>query len=419
MTSLPTLEPSEADALLGELLLTPEGRADPYPRYARLREELPIFRSVLGMWVVSRYDDCMTVLRDPRFAKREDADGAPGAAVTAFTEAQFAQLTTFTPDRRPMLMLNPPDHTRLRGLVSKAFTPRTVEALRPHIVRLTDDILDTWEPTETVDVMTTLAFPLPVTVIGEMLGIPVADRASFQTLVRTVTKTLEPMVTFEEMLAADAAQAEMEAYFGALANERRKDLGDDLLSALIRAEDEGDRLTEIELLTTVILLFAAGFETTTNLIGNGLLALLTHPDQLDRLRADPAGIARSATEELVRFDSPVQLDGRSCIGSVEIAGATIGAGDDVFTLLGAANRDPRHFADPDRLDLGRDEGPPMSFGSGIHYCLGAALARAEGQVVFGRLVERFPAIALASGAQPAYRDSLTLRGLSELHVTLA
>ncbi|MBW3548283.1 MAG: cytochrome P450 [Actinobacteria bacterium] len=412
----PTIGP--ADALLFELLATPEGRADPYARYAELRERWPVHRLVLdasagtgGTWVLSRFDHCQAVLRHPRVGK----DFAAMQRRWGLTEEELAAQVRFTDDRRSMLFRDPPDHTRLRGLVSKAFTPRTVEALRPHVVRLVDDLLDEVGVGE-VEVMTALAFPLPVTVIGEMLGVPLDDRPQFQRLVRASAASLEPFVTPEALAAANAATLEMEAYFRGLVAERRMAPADDLLSHLIAAEDNGDQLTEQELLSTAILLFAAGFETTTNLIGNGLLALLRHPDQLERLRHDPA-LLPSAVEELLRYDSPVQVNGRVAGDDVDIDGHHIPAGATVLTLLGAANRDPRRFSDPERLDVGRSEGSSMSFGSGIHFCLGAALARMEGQVFFGRLLERYPTIELLDES-PAYRDSITLRGLAELPVAL-
>ena len=411
----PTIGP--ADALLFELLATPEGRADPYPRYAQLQEHWPVHKLVLdapgtsgGTWVLTRFDHCQAVLRHPGFGK----DFAAMQRRWGLSEEEMAAQQTFSSDRPSMLFRDPPDHTRLRGLVSKAFTPRTVEALRPHIVRLCDELLEPMSGE--VDVMATLAFPLPVTVIGEMLGVPRADRPQFQRLVRASAAALEPFVSPELLAAANEATLEMEDYFRHLVADRRRNLGNDLLSKLILAEDDGDQLSEAELLSTAILLFAAGFETTTNLIGNGLLALLRNPDQLQRLR-DDRGLLAPGVDELLRYDSPVQVNGRIAGEAIEMDGHTFPGGSTVLVLQGAANRDPRRFSDPDRLDVGRSEGASMSFGSGIHFCLGAALARVEGQVVFGRLLERFGHIELLDD-QPRYRDSITLRGLAELPVQL-
>ncbi len=420
MTTTAAAAPSvgPADALLFELLATPEGRADPYPRYAALREQWPVHRLVLdvpgssvGTWVLTRFDHCQAVLRHPRVGK----DFAAMQRRWGLDEHEIAAQQAFSSERPSMLFSDPPDHTRLRGLVSKAFTPRTVEALRPHIERLADEVLDTLGTGE-VDVMTSLAFPLPVSVIGEMLGVPPADRHQFQRLVRASAAALEPYVSTELLDTANEATLEMEDYFRHLVAERRKAPTDDLLSQLIAVEDGGDQLSTQELLTTAILLFAAGFETTTNLIGNGLLALLRHPGELDRLRRDPL-LLPSAVEELLRYDSPVQVNGRIAGDDIEIDGHAFPAGATLLVLQGAANRDPRRFPDPDRLDVGRSDGASMSFGTGIHFCLGAALARVEGQVVFGRLLERYSSIELLDD-NPRYRDSITLRGLAELPVRL-
>jgi cytochrome P450 len=408
----------DPDALLFELFLTPDGKADPYPRYAQLLAAAPIHDSALEMWVLSRYDDCQFALRDPRFGKDPDQI----ARRAGLPEDLLAAEKVFRGGRESLLMLNPPDHTRLRKLVSKAFTPRTVEALRPHIVRLTDDILDgvvaRFGPGQPVEVMAELAFPLPVTVIGEMLGVPAADRAQFQTLVRATTKTLEMALTAEILDEANAAFSAMEEYFRALVAERRRRPADDLVSQLIAVEEAGDQLTVDELISTAILLFAAGFETTTNLIGNGLYALLQHPDQLMRVRND-SGLIATAVDELLRWDSPVQVDGRAVFEDVVIEGHRLPAGCSVLTLIGAANRDPSHWTDPNRFDVSRDEGPPMSFGSGIHYCLGASLARVEGQVVLDRLLRRFPRWEPGFDGAPPRRDTLTLRGLQALPVAFS
>jgi len=316
-----------------------------------------------------------------------------------------------------MLFANPPEHTRLRRLVSREFTPGRVDALRPAVVAMVDGILDRMADEAQVDVMAVLAFPLPVTVIGELLGIPEADRPGFQPLVQRAVVSLEVNATDEQLEDAQLAAAEMAVYFLDLLAERRARPADDLLSALATAADADDRLTEEEVVATAILLFAAGFETTTNLIGNGLWAFLSHPDQLERLRSEP-GLVASAVEEVLRFDSPVQVNGRSALTAAHVAGEPLAADDFVICLQGAANRDPDRFPDPDRFDIGRDNGPPLSFGSGIHHCLGAALARMEGQVVFRRLVERFSRIDPLV-EQPEQRTGLTLRGLATLPVSVA
>jgi len=405
MTAVSTVEP---DALLLELIATPEGRADPYPRYAALRERAPVHRSAFGIWTLTDYDDCQLLLRHPGVGK----DFSSAMNSLGLSDADREAQDRFRNDRSNMLVTDPPDHTRLRGLVTRAFTPRTVEKLRPTVVTLVDELLDAFDGE--VEVMDALAFPLPVTVIGDMLGVPVEDRSLLRPLVRSVTAILELAVSPEALAEAAEADAELGRYFADLVADRRASPRDDLLTKLIEAEDKGDQLTEHELISTVILLFAAGFETTTHLIGNGLLALLRNPGELDRLRGDRS-LIRSGVEELLRYDSPVQIAARTTYEELPVGGQTIPSGNLVLAMLGAANRDPARFTDPDRLDVGRDEGAPMSFGGGIHFCLGAALARLEGQIVLDRLLERFRTMELVGGP-PTVRDSLTLRGLTELRV---
>ena len=408
MAAVSTVEP---DALLLELIATPEGRADPYPRYAALRERAPVHRSTFGIWTLTNYDDCQLLLRHPGVGK----DFSSAMNSLGLSDADREAQDRFRNDRSNMLVTDPPDHTRLRGLVTRAFTPRTVEKLRPRIITLVDELLDGFDG-ET-EVMNALAFPLPVTVIGDMLGVPVEDRPLLRPLVRSVSAILELAVSPEALAEAADADAKLGRYFADLVADRRAHPRDDLLTKLIEAEDQGDQLTEHELISTVILLFAAGFETTTHLIGNGLLALLRNPGELARLRADRS-LVRSAVEELLRYDSPVQIAARTTYEELPVGGQAIPAGNLVLAMLGAANRDPARFHDPERLDVGRDEGAPMSFGGGIHFCLGAALARLEGQIVLDRLLDRFGTMELVGGP-PTVRDSLTLRGLTDLRVHFA
>jgi cytochrome P450 len=407
----------DPDALLAEILLTPEGKADPYSRYAVIREHTPAYRSSIGFVVVSRFEDCQWVLRDPRFGK-----GAGNAVWEQYglTEAEWRErFSDFQQRTTSMLGLDPPDHTRLRRLVAKAFTPKTVEQLRPDILRLTAALLDTFEPGAVVDVIPELALRLPIAVISEMLGVPESYWPELQPLVRAATATLEINVSLEQLEAAAHAAREIAQCFETLIEERRRTPTDDLLSHLIHVEEAGDQLSHDELISTVILLFGAGFETTTNLIGNGLLALLDHPDQLQRVRDDRSRLG-SAVEELLRWDSPVQVDGRQAFTDMDVHGVPVAAGDEVVTLLGAANRDPRVYADPDRFDVGRGAAQLMSFGGGIHFCLGAPLARAEGRVVLDQLLDRFPVIEPAWGDdRPRYRDTIVLRGLESLPVRFA
>ncbi len=330
MTAVSTVEP---DALLLELIATPEGRADPYPRYAALRERAPVHRSAFGIWTLTNYDDCQLLLRHPGVGK----DFSSAMNSLGLSDADREAQDRFRNDRSNMLVTDPPDHTRLRGLVTRAFTPRTVEKLRPRIVTLVDELLDTFDGE--VEVMDALAFPLPVTVIGDMLGVPAEDRPLLRPLVRSVTAILELAVSPEALAEAAEADSQLGRYFADLVADRRAHPRDDLLTKLIEAEDQGDQLTEHELISTVILLFAAGFETTTHLIGNGLLALLRNPDQLARLRADRS-LVRSAVEELLRYDSPVQIAARTNYEELSLGGQSIAPGSLVLAMLGAANRDP-------------------------------------------------------------------------------
>jgi cytochrome P450 len=401
---VPTIVDShEVTTLLNELT-TMVGRADPYPRYARLREISPVVRAEDGALVLTCYADCATVTRDARFVHMPpDALAFLGFPDWADRPALQALFTS-------LLALNPPDHTRLRRLVSGAFTARRVQALRPAIERMVEDLLDGMSGE--VDFIAALAFPLPVNVIGELLGVPAPDRPQFQSLVRDWTQVLE-MMSEEVLERADPAAATIREYLAGLVAEKRRHPGTDLIDALIAAEAGGDQLTGDELLTTAGLLFAAGFETTTNLLANGLVALLDHPDQAALLRERPQ-LAQSAVEELLRFDSPVQLVARVVADPVELGGVAVDEGERVVAYLGAGNRDPQRFPDPDALRLDRPDNAPLSFGGGIHYCLGAPLARLEAQVALPALLSRFPHLAL-SGA-PQRRDSLTIKGFLRLPV---
>jgi cytochrome P450 len=318
-----------------------------------------------------------------------------------------------------MLGLDPPDHTRLRRLVAKAFTPSMVEQLKPEIQRLTDMFL---EPLEgEVDLMPALALKLPITVIGQMVGVPTADYDELMPHIKVVIRSLasfEP--NLEEFAEIYAAGNVIGDYFRDLAAEKRKHPDDGMFTDLVHAEEEGDKLTESELIASVILLFVAGYETTANLIGNGMRALLLHADQLQRVRDDRA-LVKQAVEEILRWDSPVQLTGRKClVREVEVNGHRFEEGAEVITILAAANRDPRVYDRPDEFDVGRSGPAPLSFSAGIHYCLGAALARAEGQIVFDSLFDRYSSIepAWTDEAPLRYRDNVILRGLEALPVRL-
>jgi cytochrome P450 len=386
--------------------MDPEFVADPYPTYHRLRAEDPVHHSPLGFWVLTRYEDVVAVLRDPRFAKE---------AIAAFVAARFGVAASGI--GLSMLDRDPPDHTRLRGLVSKAFTPRVVETLRPRIQQIVDRLLDRAEGTGSMDLIEDFAYPLPVIVICEMLGVPVEDRERFKEWGIDIARGLDAILLppdSEVARRSAAARSALTGYFRGLIAERRASPRADMLSALIAAEEAGDKLSEEELLATCILLLVAGHETTVNLIGNGSLALLRHPDQLRRLREDP-GLIAGAVEELLRYDGPVQRTARMPSEDVTIAGRTIAKGEMVMPFIGAADRDPSQFPDPDRLDITRTDNHHIAFGWGIHFCLGAPLARVEGRIAINTLVQRLPKLALATD-KPEYRQSLTLRGLTTLPV---
>jgi cytochrome P450 len=397
------------DGLLLQALITPEGQADPYPLFARMRAEATVSRSAMGPYVVNGYDVCQSVLRDPRLGRGVDIDDP---SVGIFGDMGTRRGEFMDMSQHNMLLADPPDHTRLRRLVSRSFTPRQVERMRPAIHALVDELLDAMGESGDVEFMSQFALPLPMAVIGELVGVPASDRAGLQPYVRAAAKGIEPVMSDEETEAAIEAVGHLAAYFGALIEERRERPRDDLLSSLVAAWENDDRLTDEEVYSTSILLFAAGFETTTNLLGNGLLALLTHPDQLADWRAHP-DIAASSVEELLRFDSPVQFNLRAALESADLAGEPLERGDRVVVLQGAANRDPARFHDPDGLDLRRADNVPLSFGWGIHHCIGAALARMEGEIAFNGLLARFPTMELLTD-EPHWRPSFTLRGLLDL-----
>ncbi|QTZ95554.1 cytochrome P450 [Streptomyces auratus] len=395
-------------------LLDPRNQADPYPLYSRWRAQAPLARLDDRLMVLTRYEDCAAVLRDGRF-------GHPEADDPRFAGRRPSLEVLVDDDGRPVrgfLGLNPPDHTRMRALVSQAFTRRRVERLAPRIEELTAELFTAMEHTQgPVDLIEGLATPLPVAVISELLGVPTEDRHRMLTWSHAVARALVPDFLLPPGAAEQEAQARREFtdYLRELVVERRRAPGDDLLSALVTVHDDGDVLTENELLATCTLLLIAGHETTVNLIGNGTLALLRHPDQLARLRSDPA-LTDNAVEELLRYDSPVQLTVRFALQDAEVAGVPVPAGSTLLLLIGAANRDPAAYEHPERLDIGRTPLRHLAFGQGIHFCLGAPLARLETQIALRMLLARAPQVRLAG--EPEWKDHITLRGLSRLPLSL-
>jgi len=389
--------------------LLPEFHANPYPFYRRLREEDPVHASPLGIWVLTRYEDAVMVLRDARFGRE---------GIAELQEARLGAARARPKNSRGMLFRDPPDHTRLRSLVSRAFTPRVVEEMRPHIQEIVDGLLDRVEGSGGMDVIEDLAYPLPVRVICEMLGVPTSDQEVFRQwsadIARSLDAALFPADSGVGTRGQEASDA-LKEYFRSLIAVRRKHPQPDLLSGLIAAEEQGDKLSEAELLSTCVLLLIAGHETTVNLIGNGFLALLKNPAELARLANDPA-LIQTGVEELLRYDGPVQRTSRMTMADVEIGGKKIAKDSVVVAAIGAANRAPAIFTDPERLDVSRKDNRHIAFGFGIHFCLGASLARIEGQVAIGTLLRRMPALKLVSDI-PQWRESSVLRGLKTLPIT--
>ncbi len=393
-------------------LASPEFKADPFPFFERLRAEEPVRRTVLAdrteLWLVTRYDDVLALLKDPRFAKD------PRAAMTPEQLRRQPWVPPmFRPLERNMLDLDPPDHTRLRALVQKAFTPRLVDALRARIESLTEELLDAAARRRDVDLIRDFALPLPVTVISEILGVPPRERGRFHRWSAAIVSLSSPRGALRAMPSAWAFLR----YLRRLFRLRRAEPSEDLTSALLQAEEGGDRLSEDELTAMVFLLLVAGHETTVNLIGNGALALIQNPDQKERLARDSSLIA-PAVEELLRFTSPVFLaTERYAREDTEICGVKIPRGALTYGVIGSANRDEALFADANRLDLGRENNRHLGFGHGIHYCLGAPLARLEAQIAIQALLARAPGLRLASPAESLrWRRGLVLRGLEALPV---
>jgi cytochrome P450 len=398
----------------------PDFRRDPLPTYRRLRDEAPVCRvdrGPLHFTVLSRHADVVAVLRDPRMSVDRPFQPKPSPADDGVDPATLHPLArALRALSRIMLFRDPPDHTRLRALVNKAFTPRMVESLRPRIQALVDDLLAKPLADGGLDVVRDFAEPLPILVIAELLGLPAEDRASLKRWSDELAVMLDGSIAMQHIgRAVQSAVAVIDYLRGHLEAKRARPAGD-LLSAMLAAQEQDEHLTDDEILGTALIVMGAGHETTTNLIGNGVLALLRSPGEHARLRAE-AGLIGTAVDELLRFDSPVQATSRLPVEDVAIAGHAFEEGREIALLLGSANHDPGVFAAPERLDLARRDNRHVSFGFGIHFCLGAGLARLEGELAIGTLVARAPRLALAADdAALDWRPGWLLRGLTSLPV---
>jgi cytochrome P450 len=379
-----------------------------YERLAILRESEPVYWSdEVRAWVLTRHEDILVALRDSRWRR----SAGEGIDVPAWSGAVPAIGSVM---RNMFLGMDPPDHTRLRGLVNRAFTPAAVAAVEGRIREIVDDLLRSLDGKPSFDLITEFAIPLPATVIAELLGIPVADLPRFKRWSNDFITVID-VTPDADWVHLEASIAEFATYARDLATERRTAPRNDLLSALV-ARHEGDSLTDEELISTVILLIAAGHETTTNLIGNGVLTLLRHPDELERLRDDPS-LAPSAVEEILRFEPPVQVTFRFPAETMTFRGKRIEPRDGAMLALAAGNRDPAVFDEPDRFDIGRSPNRHLAFGMGPHFCIGSPLARLEGRIALPSLVKRFPNLRLSPDAPaPAWRPSLAFRGLDRLEL---
>jgi cytochrome P450 len=392
---------------------------NPYPVYSLLRTIRPVLRIPLedfegpGAWLLTRYQDVHSILRDPRFS----ADRLRASIVRDNLDRMPAFLRQSGEGLRTMLVMDAPDHTRVRKLVNKAFTPKRIAQLRGHIENIVERCISDMAEKKHCDLIHDLAEPVPAIVIAELLGVPTDDHRQFREWSSTLIAGIGAAGDPSRQAETQAAGEKILAYLQEIITARRKEPRDDLISAMIQTQEESDALTDLELLATSNLLLLAGHETTTNLIGNGMLSLLREPDELERLRRDPS-LLPNAIEELLRFDSPVQATVRVATEDVEVGSQTIPGGAMVLLSIGAANHDPAIFDEPDRLDVGRDPNPHLAFGFGAHFCMGANLARLEAEVALGQLITRFAKIELEDDA-PEYRPNPILRGMSRLEISVS
>jgi len=390
----------------------PAFRANPYPFYDVLRERAPVYFSPFETVVLSRYDDIAVTLRSSDFSRDiEKHANAPTSPIANRRRERGGD-----DSGKSILNLDPPDHTRLRRLVSLAFTPSAIERLRPRVQQLVDDVLDVAAERGSMELIDELAFPMPFQVISDLLAMPTERSVELREWSQHLTASLEPTADDDDMDRAEAAIGHFLPYLNGIIEDRRRNLGDDLLSALIQVEESGDRMTTQELIAFVLLLYVAGHETTVNLIGNGALALLRNRDQLVMWRDNPA-LDNVVVDELLRYDGPVQLTVRVPIRPVNYGETTVQPGTVVMTVLGAANHDPAMFDEPHALQVDRPNAHRhLAFAAGVHYCLGVSLAKLETQVAIGSLIRRFPNLDLAG--EPGWRDRLTIRGVDRLPLAL-
>ena len=403
-----------ASIALDDFLDRPQFYYDPYPVYHELRASDPVHWSdIMGSWVLTRYDDVVATMRDPR---RFSSAGRHALSLDRLPEhVRQKAKPIYEHYAVGLIHTDPPDHTRMRALINKVFTVRAMESLRPRVQKIVDDLLDAVASNGHMDVMAALAYPLPVAIISQILGIPQEDNDKFAYWNEGVNELTASGRTTEANLERGLPIFQhLRAYLRELIEKRRRNPQDDLLSALVMVEEEGDRLSEEELITNYQTLITAGFETTMNLIGTGLLTLLRHPDQLARLRSDPS-LTASAVEELLRYETPFQRNWRVAAQDVDLGGKRIRRGQLVAQMLGAANRDPEVFPDPDRFDISRNSGSHIAFGYGIHFCIGAPLARIEADIAFRTLLRRFPKLRLMQ-ENADWRGEIVFRGLNSLMV---
>ncbi|MDZ4837727.1 MAG: cytochrome P450 [Candidatus Melainabacteria bacterium] len=405
--------PSQTSTLVDPLNpLTPEFLENPYPTYHKMRDEAPVAWSEKSKyWMCTRYEDIRAMLGDMAYEKQLQRWKQVNPLLKMVPEVSALMKSRAV----WMLNMNPPDHTRMRGLVNRAFTPTMVKGMRPHIESIANGLIDGLEGKNEFDFVSEFAFQLPVTVIAEMLGVPKEDREKFKHWSNTLTDTLEPSPNLDHLKKANKANEELYEYLRPLVQDRRREPKNDLISALVAAEEDGKKLTEEELLANCILILVAGHETTVNLIGNSVRMLLQHPDQLALLKSNPE-LVPGAIGETLRFESPVQTTRRLAGEDMELAGQKIKEGDMMLLFMGAANRDPLQFPDPDKFDITRDTKKHLSYGHGIHHCLGSSLADTEGQVALETLLKRMPDMKVLP-QKIEMRNTFALRGVKSLMVS--